>query len=104
MAGRRVRSGGAYHHCALTAAVIAAGLKRLAKRNGVTIGLRALSRDVGVRASALYRYFPAKEALFDAMADAGLRRLGARQGAGWGKAGGSRAGIRAARVDCERKS
>src|SRR3546814_11948742 len=79
MAGRRVRSGGAYHHGDLRAAVIAAGLKRLAKRNGVTIGLRALSRDVGVSATALYRYFPDKEAPFDALADEGLRRPGATQ-------------------------
>src|SRR3546814_7570996 len=91
MAGRRVRSGGAYHHGDLRAAVIAAGLKRLAKRNGVTIGLRALSRDVGVSATALYRYFPDKEALFDALADEGLRRLGAQQAQAWVKAGGGRA-------------
>src|SRR3546814_14479848 len=53
MAGRRVRSGGAYHHGDLRAAVIAAGLKRLANRTGVTIGLRELPRAVGVSANAL---------------------------------------------------
>ncbi|WP_326914737.1 TetR/AcrR family transcriptional regulator [Sphingopyxis chilensis] len=98
MAGRRVRSGGAYHHGDLRAAVIAAGLKRLAKRNGVTIGLRALSRDVGVSATALYRYFPDKEALLDALADEGLRRLGAQQAQAWVKAGGGRASFLAAGI------
>jgi AcrR family transcriptional regulator len=57
---------GAYHHGDLRAAVIAAGLKRLAEGDGAELGLRALARDVGVSATALYRHFPDKEALLDA--------------------------------------
>src|SRR3546814_13529188 len=38
----------AYHPGDLRAAVIAAGLKRLAEGAGGALGLRALSRDVGV--------------------------------------------------------
>ncbi|MGO8609073.1 TetR family transcriptional regulator, partial [Rhizobium johnstonii] len=71
----------------LRAAVIAAGLKRLGEGDGAELGLRALARDVGVSATALYRHFPDKEALLDALADEGLRRLGALQAQAWLKAG-----------------
>lgn len=84
---------GAYHHGDLRAAVLAAGLKRLEEGDGAELGLRALARDVGVSATALYRHFPDKEALLDALADEGLRRLGAMQAQAWLKAGGGRAGF-----------
>lgn len=84
-----------YHHGDLRAAVIAAGMKRLAGGDGADLGLRALARDVGVSATALYRHFPDKEALLDALADEGLRRLGALQAQAWLKAGGGKAGFRA---------
>jgi AcrR family transcriptional regulator len=86
---------GAYHHGDLRAAVIAAGLKRLGEGDGAELGLRALARDVGVSATALYRHFPDKEALLDALADEGLRRLGALQAQAWLKAGGGRNGFKA---------
>lgn len=86
---------GAYHHGDLRAAVIAAGLGRLAQGDGIELGLRALAREVGVSATALYRHFPDKEALLDALADEGLRRLGARQAQAWLKAGGGTAGFKA---------
>src|SRR3546814_20694205 len=85
----------AYHHGDLRAAVIAAGLKRLAEDAGGELGLRALARDVGVSATALYRHFPDKEALLDALAEAGLRRLGALQAQAWLKEGGGREGFKA---------
>ncbi len=86
---------GAYHHGDLRAAVIAAGLQRLAQGDDGELGLRALARDVGVSATALYRHFPDKEALLDALADEGLRRLGALQAQAWLKAGGAVAGFKA---------
>ncbi|MBA3941617.1 MAG: TetR/AcrR family transcriptional regulator [Sphingopyxis sp.] len=89
------KASGAYHHGDLRAAVIAAGLKRLEADDGGELGLRALARDVGVSATALYRHFPDKEALLDALADEGLRRLGARQAQAWLKAGGGRNGFKA---------
>src|SRR3546814_16459371 len=67
MAGRRVRSGGAYHHGDLRAAVIAAGPKRLAKRTGLTIGLRAPPRDVGVTPPPLFPHFPHTETTLAAL-------------------------------------
>lgn len=88
-----VPRGGSYHHGDLRAAVIAAGMKRLAEGDGGDLGLRALARDVGVSATALYRHFPDKEALLDALADEGLRRLGALQAQAWLKAGGGKAGF-----------
>ena len=87
--------GKGYHHGDLRAAVIAAGMKRLTEGGDAELGLRALARDVGVSATALYRHFPDKEALLDALADEGLRRLGALQAQAWLKAGGGKAGFRA---------
>ncbi len=88
------KASGAYHHGDLRAAVIAAGLKRLEAGDGGELGLRALARDVGVSATALYRHFPDKEALLDALADEGLRRLGARQAQAWLKAGAAAKALR----------
>jgi AcrR family transcriptional regulator len=89
------KAAGAYHHGDLRAAVIAAGLKRIEDGESGELGLRALARDVGVSATALYRHFPDKEALLDALADEGLRRLGALQAQAWLKAGGGVAGFKA---------
>lgn len=95
MKSAKPRTEGAYHHGDLRAAVIAAGMKRLAEGDESELGLRALARDVGVSATALYRHFPDKEALLDALADEGLRRLGALQAQAWLKAGGASAGFKA---------
>jgi len=92
--GGGAKASGAYHHGDLRAAVIAAGLGRL-ETGDAELGLRALARDVGVSATALYRHFPDKEALLDALADEGLRRLGALQAQAWLKAGGGVAGFKA---------
>jgi AcrR family transcriptional regulator len=43
------------------------------------LALRALARDVGVSATAVYRHFPDKAALLAALALAALDRLGERQ-------------------------
>lgn len=94
MKGGRAKPTRTYHHGDLRAAVIVAGLARL-RNDGGELGLRALARDVGVSATALYRHFPDKEALLDALAEEGLRRLGAVQAQAWLKAGGSVAGFKA---------
>ena len=94
----RAKGAGTYHHGDLRAAVIAAGMKRLAEGDANELGLRALARDVGVSATALYRHFPDKEAVLDALADEGLRRLGALQAQAWLKAGGGSAGFKATGV------
>lgn len=89
------KTGGSYHHGDLRAAVIAVGMQMLAAGDGEAIGLRALAREVGVSATALYRHFPDKESLLDALAQEGIRRLGAVQAQAWLKAGGGKAGFRA---------
>ncbi|HWW58314.1 MAG TPA: TetR/AcrR family transcriptional regulator, partial [Sphingopyxis sp.] len=91
----RPKAEGAYHHGDLVASVIAAGMKPLGGGDESELGLRGLARDVGVSATALYRHFPDKEALLDALADEGLRRLGALQAQAWLKAGGGVAGFKA---------
>lgn len=84
-----------YHHGDLRAAVIAAGMDYLAQGDDQQLGLRALARGVGVSATALYRHFPDKESLLDALAEEGIRRLGAVQAQAWLKAGGGKEGFRA---------
>jgi AcrR family transcriptional regulator len=80
-----------YHHGDLRKALIDTGLKLLESR-GSDIGLRELAREVGVSATAVYRHFPDKEALLEALASAGLGHLAgaqrrAAEGAGGGIAG-----------------
>lgn len=89
--GRR----GAYHHGDLRAAAIAAGMQMLREGDGLDLGLRALAREVGVSATALYRHFPDKESLLDALAAEGIRRLGTLQAAAWKQAGGGTEAFRA---------
>jgi AcrR family transcriptional regulator len=82
-----------YHHGDLRGSVLMAGLAQLDGDATADLGLRALARDVGVSATALYRHFPDKEALLDALAEEGLKQLGVRQGAAWDAAGGGRKGF-----------
>lgn len=68
-----------YHHGDLRAALVAAGLRALETTDISNISLRALAREVGVSATAVYRHFPDKRALLGAMALAGLAQLGELQ-------------------------
>ena len=50
---------------------------RLAERDGLaSLSLRDLGREVGMRAPSLYRYFPSKNAIYDAMFAESVRMLG----------------------------
>lgn len=84
---------GAYHHGDLRAAAIAAGMKRIAEMAHPDLGLRALARELGVSATALYRHFPNKDALLDALALEALNRLGTNQAEAALAAGGGREGF-----------
>ncbi|WP_374530941.1 TetR/AcrR family transcriptional regulator [Novosphingobium sp.] len=64
-----------YHHGDLRSALVEAGLKALETTEIEDLSLRQLARDVGVSATAVYRHFPDKRALFSALADAGIERL-----------------------------
>ncbi|MGB5483546.1 TetR/AcrR family transcriptional regulator [Parasphingorhabdus sp.] len=82
-----------YHHGDLRAAALQMGMERLESQEQPDLGLRALARDLGVSATALYRHFPNKDALLDALALEGLNRLGWHQGEAAKAAGGGRAGF-----------
>lgn len=84
----------AYHHGDLRAAAIAEGLRLLSEAGETDLGLRALARNLGVSATALYRHFPDKDALLAALAGEGMRQLGALQAKAWKNAGGGEAGFR----------
>jgi AcrR family transcriptional regulator len=79
-----------YHHGDLRSALIREGLRVLEARNADGLGLRELARAVGVSASSVYRHFPSKDALLQALAAEGLRRLAeAQRGASILAGGGS---------------
>jgi AcrR family transcriptional regulator len=68
-----------YHHGDLRAALIEQGLRLLADREADDLGLREVARAAGVSATAVYRHFPDKGALLEALATAGFERLAAAQ-------------------------
>jgi AcrR family transcriptional regulator len=75
------KSGGkaGYHHGDLRAALIAEGLRLLEERDDPDLSLREIARAVGVSATAVYRHFPDKEALREALAQEAYNRLGEAQ-------------------------
>jgi AcrR family transcriptional regulator len=82
-----------YHHGDLRQALIDAGLELLESREADTLSLREVARAVGVSATAVYRHFPDKGALLDALAAAGLGRLAAVQHQAAQAAGGGEKGF-----------
>lgn len=68
-----------YHHGDLRSALVDAGLNALETTDIAAISLRQIARDVGVSATAVYRHFPDKRALMNALAGAGLEKLGRAQ-------------------------
>ena len=84
-----------YHHGDLRAAAIEAGLLLIEDRAADDVSLRELARAVGVSATALYRHFPDKEALRQALAAAGLDRLAKAQADAQADAGPGIAGFNA---------
>ncbi|ASK88752.1 TetR/AcrR family transcriptional regulator [Sphingorhabdus sp. SMR4y] len=83
----------AYHHGDLRATALQMGMERIEKQDHPELGLRALARDLGVSATALYRHFPNKDALLDALALEALGRLGSHQARAARDAGGGREGF-----------
>jgi AcrR family transcriptional regulator len=66
----------AYHHGDLRSALIAAGLGHLERGGEADISLRQLAREAGVSPTAVYRHFPDKKALLQALAEAGIAQMG----------------------------
>ena len=50
-----------------TAAILAAAREEIAAHGGGGLSMRAVAREVGMVSSAVYRYFPTREALLTAM-------------------------------------
>jgi len=82
-----------YHHGDLRAKALKLGMEIIEKQEHPELGLRALARQLGVSATALYRHFPSKDALFDAFALEALNRLGEHQAQAAKAAGGGRLGF-----------
>ena len=74
-----IKSDESYHHGDLRSAALALGLEKLASQEVPDLGLRAIARELGVSATALYRHFANKDALLDALANEGVRLLGESQ-------------------------
>jgi len=70
-----------YHHGDLRAALLGEGLRAVEERGGEALSLREVARATGVSATAVYRHFPDKRALMEALASEALRRLGEAQAA-----------------------
>ncbi|MBE9604750.1 TetR/AcrR family transcriptional regulator [Acetobacteraceae bacterium H6797] len=81
----------AYHHGDLRLALIEKGLRLLAERDAEALSLREVARAVGVSATSVYRHFPDKSALMTALAQEGLRQLGAAQAEAAAAVGGAEA-------------
>lgn len=78
-----------YHHGDLRAALLAEALKLLEKRDFEQLSVREVARNVGVSATAVYRHFPCKESLLEALAAKGLQILAEQQQ--WAAKGNGRA-------------
>lgn len=84
-----------YHHGDLRAALVETGLAMLREKPVDEISLREIARRVGVSATAVYRHFPDKQALLDALAHEGMEALGRAQRKASDAAGGGEQGFAA---------
>jgi AcrR family transcriptional regulator len=66
-----------YHHGNLRTVLLEAAERTVRERGAGELSLRELARDVGVSHGAPRRHFPDRQALLDALAEAGFDRLGA---------------------------
>jgi len=65
-----------YHHGNLRTALLAEAERTVRERGVHDVSLRQLAREVGVSHGAPRRHFPDRQALLDALAEAGFERLG----------------------------
>jgi AcrR family transcriptional regulator len=65
-----------YHHGNLRSALLAQAERTVRERGAQDLSLRELAREVGVSHGAPRRHFPDRQALLDALAEAGFDRLG----------------------------
>lgn len=67
-----------YHHGDLKNALVRSARAQIEDRGAAALNLRALAREVGVTHPAVYRHFADKEALLEAVAQAGFEDLADR--------------------------
>lgn len=82
-----------YHHGDLRSALIDAGLALLKTKGANDLSLREIARTVGVSATAVYRHFPDKQALINALCGLAAEQLADAQMSAGKNAGGGRAGF-----------
>jgi AcrR family transcriptional regulator len=82
-----------YHHGDLRSALIEAGLELLKKRGADELSLREIARSVGVSATAVYRHFPDKQELVNALCRMGAEQLASAQVSASKAIGGGREGF-----------
>ncbi|MGL4542091.1 MAG: TetR/AcrR family transcriptional regulator [Polymorphobacter sp.] len=82
-----------YHHGDLRAALVETGMGLLERSDAESLSLRAVARETGVSATAVYRHFADKAALLRALARDGLDQLAANQRDAMARAGGGAAGL-----------
>jgi AcrR family transcriptional regulator len=70
-------AGRPYHHGNLRRALLEQAERTVRERGVADVSLRQLAREVGVSHGAPRRHFPDRQALLDALAEAGFGRLGA---------------------------
>jgi AcrR family transcriptional regulator len=76
-----------YHHGNLRVALLEQAERTLRERGAADLSLRELARDVGVSHGAPRRHFADRQALLDALAEAGFARLRADLGRAADRAG-----------------
>lgn len=79
-----------YHHGDLKAEALEAARVQLGERGAEDVSLREVARAAGVSATALYRHFPDKTALLEALSDEGFARLAVAQRAAMEAATGTK--------------
>lgn len=67
-----------YHHGDLRRALLEAAAEQLAQSDSAPLNFRQLALRLGVSHAAIYRHFPDKQALIDALAEHGFGQLNAR--------------------------
>ena len=85
-----------YHHGNLRPALLAQAEQTLREHGLEALSLRELARQTGVSHAAPRRHFPNRQALLDALAESGWRRLGAEVRAAGRGSGEYEARLRAA--------
>lgn len=76
-----------YHHGQLRSALLTAAERGLREHGEEQLSLRELAREIGVSHAAPRRHFPDRQALLDALAEAGFERLDTQLRAAFAEAG-----------------